>query len=198
MAQGDVEQQALLRRARESLHVGASPETAFAELAVATSNLRVAAIAVCVAAGTPRADAEKRWATDGEPLVAEIRDGEGALLGEILEMAGFFDFHRTLDEHELQIRHELDQAFAAAGRWRSGVAHSLIRQLETGRFVDALASMTAHGPRRGVPTPSTYWTHLLAAANLLTSSDDGRIEAIVLLCRQHLDQYSASDTDSSG
>jgi hypothetical protein len=118
--------------------------------------------------------------------------------GTLLEMAGFFDFHRPLDEHEQQIHHLLCQAFNAHGGWPSGLGHQLIRKLQAGRFIDALASMAAHSPRLGAPSPSTYWTHLLAAANMLTSSDDGRVEPILLLCRQHLDQSSTSGTSSSG
>jgi hypothetical protein len=199
MAHADGEQQqALLLRAQERLHVGASTDAVFAELAVNTRDLRSVAITVCVAAGTSRADAEKRWAADGEPLLTEVLDGEEAFLGTFLEMAGFFDFHRPLDEREQQIHHLLCQAFNAHGGWPSGLGHQLIRKLGTGRFIDALASMAAHSPRGGAPSPSTYWTHLLAAANMLTSSDDGRVEPILLLCRQHLDQSSTSGTSSSG
>ena len=182
----------LLRAAQDRLHAGASPEAVFAELAVNTRDVRAAAIAVCVAAGTSRADAEKRWVDDGEPLLAEVQgDGEAAV-GQFLEMAGFFDFHRPLDEREQQISRHLSQAFNAYGRWRSGVAHQLSRKMQTGQFVDALALMAAQGSHRSVPTPSAYWTHLLAAANMLTGSDseiegeNSRVESVVLLCRQRL------------
>ena len=191
----DEPEQALLRRAHESLHAGVLPEAVFAELAADARDVRSVAIAVCVAAGTSRADAEQRWAAEGEPLFVELLDGDEEGLGVFLEMAGFFDFHRPLDEREQQIRSLLGQAFDARGGWKSGAGHHLIRKLQTGRLTDALASMAAHAPDPGAPSPSAYWAHLLAAATLLAGSDDSRVEPIVLLCRRHLDQLLAADTD---
>lgn len=194
----DEHQQALLRRAQESLHAGATNDAVFAELAVTTRDVRAVAIAVCVAAGTSRAEAEKRWADDGEPLLTELLNGDEESLGTFLEMVGFFDFHRPFDDREQQIHQLLGQAFNAHGGWPSGVAHGLNRHLQTGRFIDVLAAMAARAPRPRAPSPSTYWAHLLAAANMLADSDDGRVEAVSQLCRQHLDQSSGSGTSSSG
>lgn len=198
MAHADDEQQrTLLQSAQGRLRDGVSPRTAFAKLAANAGDLHAVAIAVCMAAGTSRADAEKRWATDGELLLLEVQDGEEALLGQFLEMAGFFDYHRPLDEREQQIRHLLGQAFNAHGGWKSGLGNGLIRKLQTGQFIDALTTMAVHAPHPRALSPTAYWSHLLAAANMLASTDDGRVEPVVLLCRRHLDASSTSSTDSS-
>jgi hypothetical protein len=188
---GAEQQQALMRRARESLDNGASPETVFVALAVDTRDLREAAIAVCVAAGTPRADAEGRWGDGCEQLLAEIHDGEEAIFGEILEMTGFFDFHRPLDEREQHVRRELRQAMATALPLPSGYAHLLGRTLQTGRLARAFIKMTT----LPLTDATAYWAHLLAAADLLAGSEDDRFESCVNLCRQRLDQTGTLPPD---
>lgn len=199
MARAEDEQlPTLVQSAQDRLRGGASPRKVFVELATDSGDLHAVAIAVCMAAGTGHEDAEKRWATDGEPLLAEAGDDDEAFLGKVLEMTGFFDFHRPLDDHDQQIRDLLGQAFDAHGGWKSGAGLGLLRKLQTGRFVDALESMAGNAPRSGALSPSAYWNHLLAAADMLASTDDARIEPIALLCRRHLEESSAAGTDSGG
>jgi hypothetical protein len=189
---GTEQQQAFIRRARAGLDAGVSPGTVFASLAVDVRDRRAAVIAVCVAAGTPRPEAEGRWTDDDEQLLADIHDGEEAILGEILETLGFFDFHRPLDEREEHARRELRQAAAAALPLPSGYAHGLGRMLRTGRLTSAFISMAMH-PHSGAHA-TAYWQHLLAAADLLTCSEDDRFESCVNECRQRLDQVLNSKT----
>jgi hypothetical protein len=189
-AQDDGESQVLLRRTRAELAAG-RPEAVFTALAKDTGDWRAAALAVCAAAGIPRAQAEQRWADTGAQLAALIQPGEEADLGAVLEVVGFFDVHRRLDEREQQVRRLLERAFAAAGGLPSGYGHGVIRLLQTGRLTDAFVSMAMHGSRRRRPMPPAYWTHLLAAAALLTGTDDDRFEPCVALCRRLLDQADA-------
>jgi hypothetical protein len=135
---------------------------------------------------TPRAGSEQRWADTGAQLAALIQPGEEADLGAVLELAGLLDVHRHLDEREQQVRRLLERAFTAAGGLPSG--YGVIRLLRTGRLTDAFVSIATHGSRRSRPMPPAYWTHLLAAAALLTGTDDDRFEPCVALCRRLLDQ----------
>lgn len=94
----DEHHDALTRRARESLSAGASVGKAFVELAADSGHDPGAvAIAVCVAAGTSRTEAEKRWEGVGERAIAET-EGDAETLGWGLEHQGFFDFYRPFDE----------------------------------------------------------------------------------------------------
>lgn len=203
----DEHHEALTRRAQERLGAGASADAVFVELAGdGAPVLRAVAIAVCVAAGTPLAEAEERWAADGEEAVAAA-ESDVEDLGWILEKCGFFDFHRPLDEHEQQISLLLRQAFAAHGGWASGHGWTLTRRLQTGQLAKALASMSASAPRRATewakPSPSNYWTRLLEAAELLSDGndandgDDDQMAEIAILCRRRLDELSAADPDAS-
>jgi hypothetical protein len=188
----DTEDQGLLQRARAELEAGRRPEAVYATLVTDTLDPRAAALAVCCALGIPREEARQRWIDTGEPLTDLVQPGEPAELGAFLELAGFFDVHRQLDERELPVRQSPDQALAtiAAGGLPSGYAHGLSRKFQTGRLAEAFVSMATHGARRQRPVPAAYWTHLLAAANLLAITDDDRFESCVALCRQMLDQSS--------
>jgi hypothetical protein len=174
------------------LLAGARPDAVFATLAEDTHDYRGAALAVCTAAGIPRAQAQQRWIADGAELVPQVQPGDAAELGFFLELAGFFDVHRQLDEREQHIRHLLDQAvdraFATLGGLPSGYAHGLSRKLRTGRLAEAFVSMATFGARQRHPMPAAYWTHLLAAADLLAISDDDQFESCVVACRQRLEQ----------
>jgi hypothetical protein len=184
----DGDDQVLFQRAYAELHAGGRPDAVFAALAANTLDYRAAALAVCTAAGIPRAQALQRWAETGEELASLIQRGEEGDLGAILEMSGLFDVHPRLDAREQQVRQLLHQALATVGALPSGYAHGLGRMLQTGRLTDALVSMTTHGARRSRPMSAAYWTHLLAAAELLNGTDDERFDACVALCRQLLDQ----------
>jgi hypothetical protein len=144
-----------------------------------------------------REAAWQRWTDIGEPLMDLVQPGEPADLGTFLELAGFFDLHRQLDERELPIRHLLDQALAtaAAGGLPSGYAHTLSRKLHTGRLSEAFVLMATYGPRRQLPDPAAYWTHLLAAADLLAITNDDQFDSCVARCRQMLDQPSTPTSD---
>lgn len=183
-----------MQRARAGLLAGGRPEAVFTALAKDIGDYRAVALAMCAVAGIPRAQAQQRWADTGEQVAALIEPGEEADLGAILELAGVFDVHRRLDENELQIRHLLDLAYAAAGGLPSGYGQGVIRLLQTGHLTDAFVSMTTYGARRGRPMPPAYWSHLLAAADLVTDTDDDRFESCVTLCRRMLDQ---ADTPTS-
>ena len=94
----------LLHRARAELLAGARPDAVFATLAENTHAYRGAALAVCMAAGIPRAQAQQRWIDGGAELVSQVQPSDAAELGFFLELSGFFDVHRPLDEREQHAR----------------------------------------------------------------------------------------------
>jgi hypothetical protein len=188
-ARDDAHAQALARRAQAGLRAGGTPCAVFVDLAAGTLDYRATALAVCAAAGIPRVQFEQRWADTSEQLLPEIQPGQEALLGEVLETLGLFDVHRPLDEHEQQARRHMKLAMAAVGWWPSGYAVRLSRWWMTGRLVDAFVSLADYGAGPdGATMPPAYWTHLLAAADLLAGTDDNRFESCVLLCRDQLGQ----------
>lgn len=185
----DGEDHVLFQRAHAALRAGARPEAVFATLAEDTHDLRAAALAVCAALGVPQQQARQRWEKTGEALLSQMQPGdEAGELGEFLEFAGFFDVHPDLNERDQHARRLLEQAFSAAGGIPSGYAHGLIRKLQTGRLADAFVSMATHGARRSRPTPPEYWRDLLAAAELLSGTENDQFEPCVALCRQQLGQ----------
>lgn len=191
-ARDDGAEKALVQRAHAGLLTGARPDAVFAMLAEDTHDYRGAALAVCTAAGIPLAQAQQRWADVAADLVPQVEPDDAAELGFFMEQVGFFDVQRQLDEREQQIRYLLDQAvdqaFAALGGLPSGYAHGLSRKLQTGRLAEAFVSMATFGDRRRRPMPVAYWTHLLAAAELLAITDNDQFESCVALCRQRLEQ----------
>jgi hypothetical protein len=185
----DGEQHVLFQRAHAALQASVRPEAVFATLAGDTHDLRAAALAVCAALGVPRQQAQQRWAKTGEALLSQMRPGDEARdFGDVLEYAGFFDVHPDLNERDQHARRLLERAFNAAGGIPSGYAHGMIRKLQTGRLADAFVSMATHGARRSRPTPPDYWRDLLAAAELLSSTENDQFEPCVALCRRQLEQ----------
>ena len=194
----DVEDQSLYHRARAELDAGRRPDAVFEALVVDTLDPRAVALAVCSALGVPLEEARQRWTETGEPLMERIiQPDEFAESGALLELAGFFDVHRQLDEREQRIRDLLDQALATVvgGGLPSGYAHSLFRKLQTGRLAEAFISMATHAAQSRRPVPTEYWTHLLAAADLLAITDDDRFDSCVATCRRMLSQTSPSASD---
>jgi hypothetical protein len=188
------DEEILVRRARDALLAGARPQAVFATLAEDTHDYRGAALAVCTAAGNPRALALQRWTDEGAEVLEQILPSDPAEVGFFLELAGFFDVHRQLDDHEQRIRDLLDQAvkqaFATSGGLPSGYAHGLSRKLLTGRLAEAFIAMATFGARRQDLVSTAYWTHLLAAADLLAVSDDDEFESCVAVCRRGLAQQT--------
>lgn len=191
----DNDETALARRARAELLAGARPGAVFATLAEDTHDFSAAALAVCTAAGISRAEAQQRWIEEVEvELGSEFQPEDGAELGLALELGGFFDVHRQLDEREQCIRHLLDlavsESFATLGVLPSGHAVGVRRKVEAGRLAEAFVSMATFSVRRRHPMSAEYWTHLLAAADLLAISDDDQFESCVVACREKLAQRS--------
>lgn len=186
----DGDENVLLQRARAGLLTGARPDAVFATLAEGAPDYRGAALAVCVAAGVSLAQARERWAEIDPELISQVQPDDAAELGFFMELAGFFDVHRQLDEREQRIRRLFIQAGAETGNLPSGYAYGLGRKLQTGRLAEAFVAMATFGARRQHPMPAEYWTNLLAAAELLAVSGDDQFESCVAACRQRLEELS--------
>lgn len=60
--------------------------------------------------------------------------------------------------------------------------------MQTGRLAEAFVSMVTFGDQRQRPMPVAYWTLLLAAADLLATTDNDQFVSCVVLCRQRLEK----------
>ncbi|NUP49800.1 MAG: hypothetical protein HOW97_21185 [Catenulispora sp.] len=195
---GDSDGTVLVQLARAELLTGARPDAVFATLAEGAQDYGDAALAVCVAAGVSPEQAQERWAEVGAELISQVEPDDAAELGFFLELAGFFDVHRQLDEREQHIRRLLDRARAASANLPgayayglpSGYAYGLGRKMQTGRLGEAFVAMATFGARRQHPMPAEYWSDLLAAAELLAVSGDEQFDSCVAICRQQLDARS--------
>ncbi|MFF4698032.1 hypothetical protein [Streptomyces chattanoogensis] len=172
--------------ARAALGAGVPAVDVFAELALKAADLQSAALAVCLALGVPRADAEQRL--DGsDELLDELNPGEERTGGEILETLGVFDVDRSLDERGEEIKRWLGTAIGAHGTFGSGHAHSLWRRLRTGALTGAFLSLADSGPHPVEGAPSTYWEALTRAGELLSADNrevDERFEKALERCRR--------------
>ncbi|THA76199.1 hypothetical protein [Streptomyces sp. A0592] len=156
-----------VERAREALRSGLRPVDVYVELAAGTSDLRGAALAVCAALGIPRPDAEQRL-SGSEELWDGFGPGEEGLVGELLDLAGLFDVHVTLDERGERICGLMDRAVGALGGISSGVAFSLHRKTATGRLPEAYA-LLVRTPVRERGDAARYWALLTAAGEELAA-----------------------------
>jgi hypothetical protein len=141
---------------------GFPPGEAYRDLVVIGTDRRRAAIAVCVAGGTPLEEAERRMLAydDIWPL---LEDGEDAAAGDLLELHGYFDLEVALDEGQNATVSLLQQALAGAGSMPNGYAIGIGRLLRTGRLGEAFASLRSTGRDRW-PENEAFWGLLAQAA----------------------------------
>ncbi|MBN1174660.1 MAG: hypothetical protein JXA67_21030 [Micromonosporaceae bacterium] len=140
---------------------------------------RQAAVATCIAAGTPTGIAEQRLA-DCDELFAVFQEGEEEDLASLLDDVGYFDVEVALDQRGSAIADCLYRAVAVATAvdgFPSGAAYSLFRHLRGGRLVEAFILLIRVGHQRWAALPG-FWTALLAATQLLGAQDaEGYAEA---------------------
>lgn len=103
---------ALVLAARERLAAGQDEEEVVAQLAARTGEWHACVLAVCLAVGVPRTDAEARL-RHVERCFAEFEPGEEELLSSLLVMGDTFIVDAVLDEHDEHIRGLLETAHAA-------------------------------------------------------------------------------------
>jgi hypothetical protein len=185
--QGDRERAMMIAFAAARLLDGRRPEHAFSDLVALGTDRRQAAIAVCVAAGTPWDVAETRMAGfDG--VWASLAGGSAEAAGGLLELYGYFDVDVTLDDQQTAIATFLRQAMSAAEYLPSGYANQMYRLLRTGALREAFLSLEEMGGLRW-NEHRAFWDGMRRAAALLDSADP--IDAELAAARHRCEQRAA-------
>jgi hypothetical protein len=159
---------ALVAFAVGRLAQGRRPEQAFCDLVELGTERRLAAIAVCVANGTPWDVAEARM-TSFDDVWASLGGGSAETAGGLLELYGYFDREVELTPDEAPIAAALRQAMGAVEYLPSGYANQMYRLLRTGRLREALFSLEDMGAQRW-PENRPFWIDLTDAAVRLDSA----------------------------
>jgi hypothetical protein len=148
------------------LAAGQSEEEVFAELAARTAKWGVCALAVCLALGMPRTDAEARL-RQVEPLFAEFALGEDEDLADVLKFGHVFIVDRVLEEQEEHIRDLLGTAAGARGGYPGG----LLGWFRTGELTKIFLYFAKTRFRDGRGSPPDFWAAMTTAGELLASQD---------------------------
>jgi hypothetical protein len=181
-ASGPSTREALVAFAVARLADGRLPEHAYGDLTALGTDRRLAAIAVCVAAGTPWDVAEARMATFDD-IWSNLGAASAETAGGLLELYGYFDVEIELSDDLAVIASYLRQALAAAEYLPSGYANQMYRLLRTGRLRDALISLEDMGAKRW-PDNLPFWLGLTEAASRLDSAQilDTELAAVRRRC----------------
>ncbi|MFF7991550.1 hypothetical protein ACFZDG_17365 [Kitasatospora xanthocidica] len=170
--------------ARHLLGTAATPAQAYATLARRTGDPLRSARAVCTALGIPAAETTRRLGACYHALLAHPRPDSEADTGELLEALGVFDIPATLTPTERAVIDLFLIAIDAHGSIRPGHQHGLDRWFTTGNLTTAYLSLTAARPLPRTGDPTTYWTTLTTAGELLTTTTpDTRIKLALTHCR---------------
>ncbi|MFE4513148.1 hypothetical protein ACFRMQ_02975 [Kitasatospora sp. NPDC056783] len=171
--------------ARHTLSRGATPAATYALLARLGHQPLPCAQAVCVALDIPAAETTRRLDDCYDALLADPRPNSEADTGEVLEALGVFDVPKDLDATERAAITLLTTAVDAHGSLRPGHHHGLQRWFTTGNLTAAYLSLAATTPLPRTGNPTTYWTALTSAGELLTAapSPDPRIRYALTHCR---------------
>ncbi|KJS58923.1 hypothetical protein, partial [Streptomyces rubellomurinus] len=156
--------------ARHLFDTGHTPAQAYATLARRTREPLRSARAVCTALAIPAAEVNRRLDDCYDALLANPRPNSEADTGELLEALGVFDIPKTLTPHELAVVDLFLTAIDALGGIRAGHQHGLARWFTTGNLTAAYLSLTATKPLPTTGDPTRYWTTLIQAGELLTTT----------------------------
>ncbi|MEU9043734.1 MULTISPECIES: hypothetical protein [unclassified Kitasatospora] len=173
----------LVTFARHALAQGTSPAEAYALLARRSNEPLPSARAVCLALDIPLAESTRRLNDCYHSLLANPRPNSEADTGELLEALGVFDVPVTLDATSLAVVDLFLVAIDAMGGIRPGHRHGLDRWFTTGNLTTAYLSLAAAHPMPRTGDPTTYWTTLITAGELLlTTTPDTRIKLALTHC----------------
>ncbi|MFF5444003.1 hypothetical protein [Streptomyces sp. NPDC012888] len=181
----------LVLKAREMLATGRDEEEVFAELAARTSDWDISALAVCLALGVPRTDAEARI-REARPLFDEFEVGEEDLVAMFLACGHVFVVDRVLDAHGERIRDLLWAAACAHGGFPGG----MIPWFRTGELTKIFLLFAQTRFRDGRGSPPEFWAAMITAGELLAtedSPDQAKVTAELEHCRA---QATSVDTES--
>lgn len=146
---------------------GRRPDQAFCDLVELGTERRLAAIAVCVANGTPWDVAEERMVSFDD-IWTNLGNGSAETAGGLLELYGYFDREVELTPDESAIAFALRAAMGAVEYLPSGFANQMYRLLRTGKLREALFSLEEIGAQRW-PDREAFWVNLTEAAVRLDS-----------------------------
>ena len=165
---------------------GRRPEQAFCDLVELGTERRLAAIAVCVANGTPWEAAEERMASFDE-IWRNLGNGSAEAAGGLLELYGYFDREVELNPDEAAIAFALRAAMGAVEYLPSGFANQMYRMLRTGKLREALFCLEEVGAQRW-PDRESFWVNLTEAAVRLDSVTilDTEVAALRRRCESRL------------
>ncbi|MBD0671299.1 hypothetical protein [Streptomyces sp. CBMA156] len=185
--------------ARHALSRGHTPAATYALLAKRSGKPLPSARAVCLALTIPIAETTRRLNDCHDALLADPRPNSETDTGEVLEALGIFDIPKSLTDTELTIVEHLLTAIDAHGSLRPGHHHGLQRWITTGNLTTAYLSLTTTHPLPRTGNPTTYWTTLTTAGELLTTTPnpDARIKYALTHCRTQTQAQSAKHQKSA-
>ncbi|MEU9045525.1 MULTISPECIES: hypothetical protein [unclassified Kitasatospora] len=186
-------QPSLATLARQTLAQGTAPAEVYALLARRSHEPLPSARAVCLALGIPLAEATRRLNDCYDALLANPHPSSEADTGELLEALGVFDIPVTLTDTDRALIDLFLVAIDAMGGIRPGHQHGLDRWFTTGNLTTAYLSLAAAHPMPRTGDPTTYWTTLIAAGELLAAapSPDFRIKLALVHCRKQARKANA-------
>ncbi|MET8539945.1 hypothetical protein ABZW03_04715 [Kitasatospora sp. NPDC004799] len=176
--------------AGHALSRGRTPADTYALLARRTHKPLPSARAVCLALHIPLAETTRRLNDCYDALLANPRTGSETDTGELLEALGVFDIPKSLTDTELTVVSLFLTAVDAMGGIRAGHQHGLQRWFTTGNLTAAYLSLAAAHPLPRTGDPATYWTTLVTAGELLTTTPnpDTRIKYALTHCHAQATQ----------
>ncbi|MFC9297109.1 hypothetical protein ACFTWH_17520 [Streptomyces sp. NPDC057011] len=183
--------EALVSEAREMLATGQGEEEVFAELAARTGEWDACALALCLALGVPRPDAEFRI-REARPLFEEFVVGEEDLVASVLAFGHVFVVDRVLDAHGERIRDLLGTAADTRGGFHGG----LLGWFRSGELTKIFLFFAKTRFRDGRGSPPEFWAAMVMAGELLATAggpDQAEVTAGLEHCRA---QATAVGTDS--
>ncbi|MEV6969096.1 hypothetical protein AB0M47_28670 [Hamadaea sp. NPDC051192] len=157
--------------AREQLASGVAAPDAFVKLLFAGVGPAEAAVAVCVAAGSPRADAQRRLEAF-EGLWDAIEPGEEAEAADVLAVHGYFEPDATLSKDQQEIAARLRVVLTTIEGVPGGYAVTLWKDLRTGRLKNAFLQMESLGSVRWKENKA-FWIAMCQAGEAFTDDDVG-------------------------
>jgi hypothetical protein len=164
---------------------GRTPAETYALLARRTRKPLPSARAVCLALTIPLAETTRRLNDCYDALLANPRPGTETDTGELLEALGVFDIPKSLTPTELAVVDLFLSAIDTMGGIRAGHHHGLQRWFTTGNLTAAYLSLAAARPLPRTGNPTAYWTTLITAGELLTTTpnSDPRLAYALTHCR---------------
>jgi hypothetical protein len=180
----------LEQAAREQLASGLAAPDVLVRLLAAGVDPTQAAVAVCVAAGSPGAEAERRL-VEFDGLWELMEPGEEAEAADLLARQGYFEPDAVLDEQQQEIAARLQLVLTTVGGVPSGFAPTLFKYLRTGHLAKAFIQLEWLGSMRWKDNED-FWTAMCRVGEAFPD-EDADLDAARLRCFERL--IPSSDHD---